>query len=59
MQLLSMIRESQGQLDEALTLETKVLGFRKARYGGRFRTCESLCRVGRLLFLLNQPNLAA
>ncbi|QSZ35172.1 hypothetical protein DSL72_008039 [Monilinia vaccinii-corymbosi] len=55
LQVLSMIREQQGRIEDSLSLAIKVLDFRRGKFGGRFKTCDSLCRVGNLFLKLNQP----
>jgi hypothetical protein len=57
-QLISMAREAQNKPEDALQLATQVLEFRRKRFGGRFKTCDSLCRVGKLLIALNKPKAA-
>ncbi|KAE8390334.1 hypothetical protein BDV23DRAFT_183624 [Aspergillus alliaceus] len=51
MQLLSMVRQAQGRLGEALDFASKVLQFRRQKFGSRFKTCDSLCHVARLMML--------
>lgn len=58
MQLLSMIRQAQGRLDEALDFASKVLQFRRQKFGSRFKTCDSLCHVAKLM-LLTKKSMAA
>ncbi|KAF7879508.1 hypothetical protein EAF04_000704 [Stromatinia cepivora] len=55
LQVLSIIREQQGRIEDSLSLAMKVLEFRRSKFGGRFKTCDSLCRVGHLLLKLDQP----
>ncbi|GMG15799.1 unnamed protein product [Aspergillus oryzae var. brunneus] len=54
MQLLSMIRQAQGRLDEALDFASKVLQFRRQKFGSRFKTCDSLCHVAKLMLLMKK-----
>ncbi|KAJ8065271.1 hypothetical protein OCU04_005970 [Sclerotinia nivalis] len=58
LQVLSIIREQQGRIEDSLSLAMKVLEFRRNKFGGRFKTCGSLCRVGHLLLKLDQPTTA-
>jgi hypothetical protein len=58
LQLLSMVRSLQGRTEEALGMAMKVLDFRRKKFGGRFKTCDSLCRIGDLLRRLNRPSAA-
>ncbi|RAQ60826.1 NB-ARC and TPR domain protein [Aspergillus flavus] len=58
MQLLSMLRQAQGRLDEALDFASKVLQFRRQKFGSRFKTCDSLCHVAKLM-LLTKKSMAA
>ncbi|KNG83907.1 hypothetical protein ANOM_008130 [Aspergillus nomiae NRRL 13137] len=58
MQLLSMVRQAEGQLDEALDFAFKVLQFRRQKFGARFKTCDSLCHVARLM-VLTKKSMAA
>ncbi|GAB1210553.1 hypothetical protein APSETT445_009348 [Aspergillus pseudonomiae] len=58
MQLLSMVRQAEGQLDEALDFASKVLQFRRQKFGARFKTCDSLCHVAKLM-VLTKKSMAA
>ena len=58
MQLLSMVRQAEGQLDEALDFASKVLQFRRQKFGARFKTCDSLCHVAKLMVLTKKSRAA-
>ncbi|KAB8219595.1 hypothetical protein BDV33DRAFT_107615 [Aspergillus novoparasiticus] len=57
-QLLSTIRQAQGRLDEVLDFASKVLQFRRQKFGSHFKTGGSLCHVAKLM-LLTKESMAA